>query len=238
MRLNRFLSQAGIASRRKADILIENGRIAVNGRIVTRLGVQIDEAKDKVAYDGKVVEAVKQHIYLMLHKPVSYLVTVSDKFGRPTILALLPKFHRLVRPVGRLDLNSSGLLLLTNDGDLAFRLTHPRQKIDKVYIVKCKGYVDDNEIAKLESGVTLETGPTAPAHVVPLERAQSLSVLRITIHEGKKRQVRLMCRAVGHSVLELKRVGFGNLRLGDLEEGKFRPLTDSELKGLRRLVKL
>lgn len=238
MRLNRFLSQAGIASRRKADMLIENGRIAVNGQIVTRLGIQIDEAKDKVACDGKPVGLVKQHVYLMLHKPVSYLVTTSDKFGRPTIFALLPKFRRLVKPVGRLDLNSSGLLLLTNDGELAFRLTHPRYKIDKVYIVKCKGHVDDSEVARLESGVTLETGPTAPAHAVPLARAESHSTLRITIHEGRKRQVRLMCRAIGHAVMELKRVGFGNLRLRDLKEGDFRPLTDSELKGLRRSVKL
>jgi len=238
MRLNKFLAKANVASRRKADILIQDGRVTVNGKTVTELGTRVNETHDKIALDGRIVKIAEELVYLMLHKPVSYLVTSEDKFGRPTVFELIGNFNRMVMPVGRLDLNSSGLLLLTNDGELAFRLTHPRFKIDKTYSVRCNGNVDDGMINRLESGIMLDSGRTAPARVSVLQRNDDCSDLEFVVHEGKKRQIRLMCRAIGHSVVSLKRTAFGALRLGTLKEGEFRNLTEGEIRDLRRAVKL
>jgi 23S rRNA pseudouridine2605 synthase len=238
MRLNKFLAKAGIASRRRADELIAGGHVSVNGKVITGLGTQVVETQDNVAVDGKPVALLNEYIYIILHKPVSYLVTRQDEFGRATVMELVGKYARIVKSVGRLDLNSSGLLFFTNDGELAFRLTHPRYRIDKTYLVKADGYITDEEIVKLENGVTIEGGPTSPSKVKINSRSVKFSRFEITIHEGRKRQVRLMCRAVGHKVIALKRVEFGNLKLGDLKEGKYRLLTDKEVQGLKGLVRL
>ncbi len=238
MRLNKYLAKADIASRRRADELIANGHISINGQVVTNLGTQVDEASDVVAVDGIPVKPVSDHIYIMLHKPVSYLVTRQDEFGRPTVMSLVGKYAKSVKPVGRLDRNSSGLLLLTNDGELAFRLTHPRYKIDKVYLVKAEGYLSDDQIEKLEKGVMIEGGMTASAIIKIVSRTDQISRFEITIHEGRKRQIRMMCNAVGHDVIALKRLAFGNLKLGLLDEGKYRLLTQKEVTGLRESVGL
>ncbi|OGC89568.1 MAG: pseudouridine synthase [candidate division Zixibacteria bacterium RBG_16_53_22] len=238
MRLNKFLAKAGVASRRNADIMIEARRVSINGKTVTELGTQVDEARDRVAVDGKPVKIVKESIYILLHKPVSYLVTCVDNFGRPTVLDLVGEHRHVVRPVGRLDYNSSGLLLLTNDGELAFRLTHPRYEIEKTYQVKCQGAISDETITRLENGIDLDIGRTAPAKIEILNRAGNFTRLNITIHEGRKRQVRLMLQAVGHKVITLKRTRLGNLELGDLREGRYRHLTAVEARGLKRSVGL
>jgi 23S rRNA pseudouridine2605 synthase len=238
MRLNKFLAKAGIASRRRADTLIEEGHVFVNGEIVTNLGTQVDETKDVVSVDSKPVKISDEFVYIILHKPVSYLVTRQDEFGRQTVMDLVGKYRNVVKPVGRLDLNSSGLLLLTNDGELAFRLTHPRFKIDKTYRVKCEGYLTEEEAERLEKGVAIEGGITAQAKIKMTMQGKDFSRFEITIHEGKKRQVRLMCLAVKHEVIALKRLSFGNLQLDDLKEGKYRPLTDEEVRILKGMVGL
>jgi pseudouridine synthase len=238
MRINKFLAKAGIASRRSADILVEQGRVAVNGHKVIQLGVQVDENRDEVTFDGKPVRISPRLIYLMLHKPASCLVTSRDEFGRPTVIDLVREYGKKVKPVGRLDFNSSGLLLLTNDGELAFRLTHPRFHIDKIYQVKCEHLLSDDQISRLESGVELDDELTAPARVELVSRSPGFSQFRITIHEGRKRQVRRMCQAVGSKVLALKRIAFGALLLGDLRVGTFRHLTDKEIAMLKGSVGL
>ena len=238
MRLNQFLAKAGVASRRKADILIEQGHVSINGVVVTKLGTQVDENKDKVNIDGKPAQIIPEYYYLILHKPVDYLVTVEDQFGRRTVLDLVGKFRKIVRPVGRLDLNSSGLLILTNDGELAFRLTHPRYNINKTYLVRCDGFLTDTEIKKLETGVEIEGKKTFPAKVELISRAKNFSRFTITIHEGRKRQVRLMGGAIGHRVSTLKRISLGDLELGDLKEGAFRHLTPDEIGKLKKSVGL
>jgi 23S rRNA pseudouridine2605 synthase len=238
MRLNQFLAKAGVASRRKADILIEEGHVSINGKVVTKLGIQVDEIHDKVAIDGKAAQVIPEQIYLMLHKPVSYLVTVEDELGRPTVLDLVGKYRKIVRPVGRLDLNSSGLLILTNDGELAFRLTHPRYEIEKTYFVRCDGFFTDEQIKRLEIGIEIEGKKTSPAKVELVSRAKNFSRLTIAIHEGRKRQVRLMCDALGHRVQSLKRISLGDLELGDLKEGALRHLTPGEVNILKKSVGL
>jgi 23S rRNA pseudouridine2605 synthase len=238
MRLNKFLARAGIASRRNADMIIQEGRVSINGKTITALGTQVNESRDKVSVDGKPIALRQENVYIMLHKPVSYLVTCADNFGRQTVLDLIGKYRNMVKPVGRLDLNSSGLLVLTNDGELAFRLTHPRYQIDKTYVVKCEGVIGKDKVLILENGIQLESGRTSPAKVELLGHTNDFSRLQITIHEGRKRQIRLMLQAVGHKVLSLKRVAFGNLTLGDLLEGDCRRLNAGEVEGVKKLVEL
>jgi 23S rRNA pseudouridine2605 synthase len=244
-RLARFLAHAGVASRRHAEKLIASGRVQVNGVVVTAQGTRIDPAHDRVSVDGKVVAAATKHVYILLHKPVGYVSTASDPEGRPTVLDLLsPEARRLrVYPVGRLDIDTSGLLLLTNDGDFALRLTHPRYAMEKLYEVLVEGYLEEAALETLRQGVEISEDDggkhrTAPADVRRLRRVGGEGEngedcwLELRIHEGRKRQVRRMLTAVGHRVLQLRRVGVGPLRLGDLKEGKWRYLSDEEVKGL------
>ncbi len=239
-RLARFLAHAGIASRRHAEELIASGRVQVNGITITRQGVRIDPEHDTVLVDGKPVQAPSKHVYLLLHKPVGYVTTMRDPQGRPTVLDLLPAELRALRvyPIGRLDIETSGLLLLTNDGDFAQRLTHPRYSMEKHYQALVQGLPSESVLARLRSGVTIAEGngrsyTTAPARVQLLRRAETGAWLMLTIHEGRKRQVRRMLAAVGHPVLELTRVGVGPLELGDLPVGKWRYLTGEEVAALR-----
>jgi len=238
IRLNKFLAQAGVASRRKADQMIEESRIKVNGKVVDRLGYKIDDEKDRVEVDGRQVKKEKGLIYLMLNKPRGYLVTLKDSFQRPTIMELVPALKKRVFPVGRLDNDSEGLLLLTNDGELASRLTHPSYEIRKTYLVKIQGSPEPSKLSRLERGIDLDGQKTAPAKIVLLARSASKSLLRVEIHEGKKREVRRMFEAIGHRVLELKRVGFASLRLGRLKRGEWRFLTRKEVDSLKKQVEL
>jgi len=238
IRLNKFLSQAGVASRRAADRLIEEGRVKVNGRVVQELGCKIDDQKDRVKIDGKKVEKDERLVYILLNKPAGYLVTLKDPFARPTVLDFLPSLKKRVFPVGRLDSDSEGILLLTNDGELANRLTHPSYNIKKTYLVKIKGEPDLARLIKLEKGIFLDGEKTAPAKVVLLAHNPKKSLLKIEIHEGRKREVRRMCEAMGHKVLELRRIAFAGLTLGKLKSGQWRCLTGKEILKLKKKVGL
>lgn len=238
-RLARFLAHAGIASRRHAEQMIDAGRVQVNGVIVTTQGLRIDAERDEVRVDGKAVRPATQRVYLLLHKPVGYVSTMSDPQGRPTVLDLVPAELRRQRiyPVGRLDIDTSGLLLLTNDGDFALRMTHPRYSTQKHYSALVQGCLPERAIAALGKGVDISensghTHRTAPAQVRLMRREGEDCWLALTIQEGRKRQVRRMLAAVGHPVLQLVRVGIGALTLGNLAVGKWRYLTDEEVNSL------
>ena len=238
IRLNKFLSQQGAASRRKADVLIQEGRVAVNGRIVEDLGVKIDPSRDRVTVDGRAVASGREFVTIALNKPAGILVTLDDPFGRPTVRNLVAGLPSNVRPVGRLDIDSRGLLLLTNDGELAFRLTHPRYEVPKTYIVHAKGEVTAAEAARLERGLYLDGRKTAPAKVAVLEAHSARSVVRVEIHEGRKREVREMFTALGHDIAGLERVDFAGVKLERLAAGQWRILKKSEVRDLRRRVGL
>jgi 23S rRNA pseudouridine2605 synthase len=238
IRLNRFLAQRGIASRRKADELIAQARVSVNGQVVEALGLKIDDAKDRVAVDGKRIPIERSFVYYMLNKPAGYLVTLSDPLQRPTIRRLMPKLEKGVFPVGRLDRDSEGLLLLTNDGELAFRLTHPRYEVKKKYLVRVAGEVTPSEISRLEKGIFLDDRKTAPAKIVAHEQTPHKSVLLVEVHEGRKREVRKMLEAVGHRVVGLKRVAFAGLQLEHLPSGTWRQLERLEVQHLKQIVGL
>lgn len=238
IRLNKFLSQTGTASRREADKMIAEGRVKVNGVAVQVLGYKIDDAKDRVEVDGKRVKKDENLIYLMLNKPSGYLVTLKDPFRRPTIKELLPSLKKKVFPVGRLDYDSEGLILFTNDGELAYRLTHPRFKIKKTYLVKVTGSPDPSNLSRLESGIFLDGRKTAPGKVSRLSDSPKRTLLRIEITEGRKREIKRMCEAVGHRVLQLKRIGFAGLTLGKLSKGNYRFLGQKEIDNLKKQVRL
>lgn len=232
-RLHKYMARCGVASRRACEELIRQGRVKVNGRTVTQLGFQVEPDRDEVRVDGRVIRPVADLHYIMLHKPAGYVTTVSDPQGRPTVMELVPASPRLY-PVGRLDLETEGLLLLTNDGPLAHRLMHPRYGVPKLYRVKVAGVVAPATLQRLRAGVLLEDGPTSPARVRLIRQEAGAALLEMELMEGRKRQVRRMCQAVGHPVLHLKRIGFGPLRLGRLPKGAWRPLTDAEVAALRR----
>jgi 23S rRNA pseudouridine2605 synthase len=239
-RLSRFLAHAGIASRRHSEELIAAGRVQVNGVTVTTQGTRINPDTDIVLVDNKPVRTTSKHVYLLLHKPIGYVSTAHDPQGRPTVLDLLPAELRALRlyPVGRLDIDSGGLLLLTNDGDFALHLTHPRYSMQKHYQALVQGCPSESALVELRSGVTItedkgRSHKTAPAQVSLLRKAGSDCWLSLTIHECRKRQVRRMLAAVCHLVLELSRIGLGSLEIGNLPVGKWRYLTSKELKSLQ-----
>ena len=239
-RLARYLAHAGVASRRHAEILIEARRVRVNGEVVTTQGARIDPERDTVTVDGKPVQFDTKSVYILLHKPAGYLSTASDPQKRPTVLDLLPPEVRRLRvyPVGRLDIETSGFLLLTNDGDFALHLTHPRYSMEKHYSALVKGYPPASALNALRRGVEIveDNGAhfkTSPAQVRISRQSGGNCWLSLTIHEGHKRQVRRMLTAVGYPVLELVRIGIGSLELGDVPVGKWRYLTEAEVRGLR-----
>lgn len=238
IRLNKFLAQRGVASRRHADQLIADGRVSVNDQVVEDLGSKIDEARDRVAVDGKPVRGRSGYIYWMLNKPRGIVVTLDDPFERKTLRALIPDLPEGVYPVGRLDKDSEGLLILTNDGELAYRLTHPRFEVAKRYVVRVRGLVEDASAARLRAGVFVDGRRTAPAKVEVFERSARGTILQIEIHEGRKREIRKMLDAVGHAVIELKRVMFAGLSLSHLPAGHRRPLTGAEILRLKKTAGL
>lgn len=233
-RINRFLAAAGVASRRAADALVAEGRVAIDGK-VAETGSQVLPGQ-RVTVDGKPVKAERK-VYLVLNKPVGVVTTASDPEGRPTVLDHV-KVRQRVFPVGRLDATSTGLLVLTNDGALAERLMHPRYGVEKTYHALVKGLVTEETAAQLAAGVELDDGPTAPASVRVVGRDAGGSVLEIIIKEGRNRQVRRMCEAVGHPVRALRRTGYGPLRLGTMEAGASRTLTQTERAALLRAAGL
>ena len=231
-RLQKLLSQAGMASRRQAETMITAGRVAVNGATVTELGTKADPDQDMIVVDGRPLIVSSTKRYILLHKPSGYMTTLKDPEGRPLVIDLLKGIGERVYPVGRLDYNSEGLLLLTSDGNWANRLAHPRYEIDKEYHVRVQGVVSPAQIARLAAGVTLEDGRTAPASVALLKESEHNSWISVTIHEGRYRQVRRMCEAVGLSVVRLRRNRYGFLNLAGLNPGEFRELTSEEAKRL------
>jgi len=233
IRLNKYLAQAGVASRREADRLIANGEVRVDGRVVQELGTKIEEGRARVEVRGRTVAREERLVHLILYKPRGVLVTFRDPEGRPTILGLLPKLRQRVFPVGRLDFDSEGLLLLTNDGDLALRLAHPRYETKKKYLAEVEGLPTPDALYKLETGVMLDGRKTAPAKAKLMAGHPRRSRLLVEVHEGRKHEVRRMCEAVGHPVRALKRIGFAGLTLGGLKPGQWRFLDAKEVRKLR-----
>lgn len=229
MRLQKFLAESGLTSRRKAEELIKQGRVKVNGTITAEMGVKVSSG-DLVELDGEKVTPVNRKIYIALNKPSGYVTTVKDQFSRPSVIDLLQGLEERVYPVGRLDYNTSGLLLLTNDGDFAFALTHPGHEIKKVYEAEIMGTPSEQELSCFKMGLIIEDYTTAPAGIKIIRRSAKTSIAEITIHEGRNRQVRKMCEAIGHPVLRLKRTAIGKITLGDLPEGKWRHLSEEEVK--------
>lgn len=235
-RLQKFLAEAGVASRRKAEELIVEGKIKVNGKTVTELGTKIDPRKDEITYLGKKISTKEtKHIYIMLHKPEGYVTTAKEQFGRPAVLDLIKGVEERIFPVGRLDYDTSGLLLLTNDGDLTYKLTHPKHDVDKTYIARIYGTPTETDLQKFRRGVFVDGKRTKPAKIQILEKGERICTVEIIIHEGRNRQVRKMCEAIKHPVAQLKRVATGDLKLEDLPKGKFRHLTEKEVKYLKSL---
>ena len=234
MRLQKYLSQSGVASRRNSERLVKEGRVKVNGKIVTAMGVIISPETDRVEVDNRPIKAVIRHEYFLLYKPVGYVTTLKDQFERPTIRDLLADVKIRVFPVGRLDMDTSGVLLLTNNGDLANRLTHPSFGVEKEYLARVRDLPDAQALATLANGVKLLDGMTAPAVVRLVKGGRPTSVVSLTIKEGRNRQVRRMFEAVGHPVLSLKRVRFGPLTLSDMQAGSWRKLTCKEVSVLKK----
>jgi pseudouridine synthase len=235
IRLQKILSQAGIASRRAAEKLIAEGRVAVNGQTVREMGTKADPSADDIRVDGRRLKGPERLRYLLLNKPPGYVTTRSDPQRRPTVVDLLRGVREYVYPVGRLDYDTEGLLLLTNDGDLAARLTHPRHGVERVYEARVAGTPDDRDLERLRAGMALDGRRTLPAEVAIVTRARAGDcVLRITIREGRKRQVRRMCEAVGHPVRALRRVRIGPIADRRLKPGEWRDLTGQEIDALRR----
>ena len=235
-RLQKLLARAGVASRRSSEELIRAGRVTVNGEVVTELGTKADPETDDVRVDGERLRSEQKRV-LLLHKPPGVVTTLNDPEGRPTIRHFLPELFERVYPVGRLDFNSSGLLLLTNDGDLAARLLHPRYRIPRTYRVKVDGHPSEAALARLRRGIKLDDGVTGPSQVVIEKRLPTKTWLRMTIREGRRREIRRMCEAVGHLVDKLVRVQFGPIELDRLPPGRWRFLQEEELDALRRAVK-
>ncbi|MDD2335554.1 MAG: pseudouridine synthase, partial [Geobacteraceae bacterium] len=231
-RLQKILSRAGVSSRRAAEEIILAGRVTVNGVVVDELGAKADPDQDTITVDGKRIGTDTARVYLVLYKPAGYMTTLKDPQGRPLVTDLLKGIRERVYPVGRLDYNTEGLLLLTNDGEWANTLAHPRHEVDKEYHVRVQGQVSPVQIQRLAAGVELEDGMTAPALVRVVRESENNTWLSITIHEGRYRQVRRMCEAVGLSVVRLKRARYGFLGLEGLTAGKYRFLTSEESERL------
>ncbi len=234
IRLQKYLAQRGIASRRKCEELISLGRVSVDGVIITEMGFQIN-GDEKVYVNNKLVLNREKHEYVMLNKPEGYITSSHDQFERPTVLDIVTETENRLFPVGRLDYDTSGLLLLTNDGDLTFKLTHPKHNIEKTYIARVVGIPNKHEIKKMEEGLVIDGYKLSPCTCFIVNSNETEASLKITIKEGKNRQVRKMCDAIGHRVIGLKRIATGDLALGDLPKGEYRNLTELEVNYLKEL---
>ncbi len=233
-RLQKYLAAAGIASRRKCEELILQGKIEVNGKVVTELGTKVTD-EDKIKYNGKIVKKEEEKVYILLNKPIGYVTTVKDQFSRDTVLDLV-KINKRIVPVGRLDMYTSGALILTNDGDLVNKLIHPKNEVNKTYNATVAGKVSIDDIKKLEEGVIIDEDyktKQAKVKILKIDEEKNLSRIQITIHEGKNRQVRKMCEAIGKRVIALHRSKIANLEVNKLKLGEWRYLTPNEIKNLK-----
>ena len=233
MRLQKFLAECGVASRRKCEQLIQQGKMKVNGVIVTELGTKVTPKKDTIIYNGKKLEIENIFVYILLNKPIGYVTTAKDQFNRDSVLDLIKIKQRIV-PVGRLDMYTSGALLLTNDGQFVYKITHPKHEIEKTYNATVSGIVTNKDIEKLQQGVQIENYKTKPAKakILKIDKEKNISRIQIIIHEGKNRQVRKMCEAIGKKVVALHRSKIGSIDVKDLELGKWRYLTTKEVQSL------
>ena len=235
MRLNKYIAQAGICSRRKADQLIANGNVKINGGVVTEMGAQVEEG-DKVVVNGKPVDAAgAKKVYVVVNKPLGYVTTMEDDKERATVADLVSDIPERLFPVGRLDYNTTGLLIMTNDGDLTYSLTHPKHQVYKTHVATVSGIISYARLNKLRKGVDIGGFVTSPAFVKVIKQNPRSAVVEIKIREGKNRQVRKMCAAVGNRVQTLERTAIGDLRLGRLKEGHYRKLTRQEIEYLKSL---
>lgn len=234
MRLQKYLALCGVASRRNAEKMIADGLVMVNGQTIREMGTQVEE-EDEVRVKGEIVKPEAEKHYLMYHKPVGEVTTASDPEGRPTVLDKFKDYPARLYPVGRLDFDSEGLILLTNDGDLCQAMLHPSREVDKVYLAKVSNQLSLDSVRKLRDGVMIDGHMTAPAKVRIIRQEAFATVVLVSIHEGRNRQVRKMFQEVGHQVVLLRRVQFGPLQLGDLGRGQWRYLTPEELRKLKEL---
>jgi pseudouridine synthase len=237
MRLNKFLAHSGVCSRRAADLLIQSGRVAVNGVTVQKLGVSVDEKTDEVSVDGRKISLHENLLYILLNKPKGYLSTVKDDFRRPTVLDLVGK-EKKVFPVGRLDLNTEGVLLLTNDGELTYRLTHPKFEIEKIYLVSVSGKMDEEILRSFQQGIKLEEGVVARGEGRIIRKGEKESVFELKLKEGRKREIKLMCQTIGLRVTNLVRTRFAHLTARGLKTGQWRYLSHREAHDLKKLAGL
>ncbi len=228
-RLQKIIAQAGITSRRGAEKLIQDGRISVNDKIITEMGFKVNPDKDSITFDGKKIDR-ESKIYILLNKPEGYVTTLSDPQGRPIVSDLIPGIQKRLFPVGRLDINTEGALIMTNDGVLGNFVLHPRYKVYKTYVATVKNTPNISNLKKLSTGIMIDDHKTSPARLKVLKTLKKISEVEIIIHEGKKRQVRKMFQAIGHPVIKLKRTAYGNLQLDQLPLGKYRFLTKNDLK--------
>jgi len=232
VRLNKYIAQSGVASRRKADELTLQGKVKVNGVVLKEPGYDVAET-DVVEVDGRVLKPAARKVYIMLNKPKGYITSADDEKDRPTVMVLVSDIEERLFPVGRLDYNTSGLLLMTNDGELAYKLTHPKHQIYKTYRARVSGRLSDERLAKLRNGVDIGGFVTSKAVVNVIKQADRYAIVEIKIHEGKNRQIRRMFSAVGNKVLDLERIAIGELKLGHLKEGHYRKLTQKEIEYLK-----
>lgn len=231
VRLQKYMADAGIASRRKCEEYILEGKVQVNDNIVTELGTKINPSKDIIKFNDKEIKIVQKKIYILLNKPIGYVTTAKDQFSRPTVLDLLKGINERVIPVGRLDMYTSGALILTNDGDFVYKVTHPKHEIEKTYTATIKGIIDNDNINKLKNGVKIEDYISKPAKVriLKTDSEKNISRIQITIHEGKNREVRKMCEAIGYKVIALHRSKIGTIDVKDLKIGEWRYLSEKEI---------
>ena len=230
IRLHKYLAECGIASRRKAEKLICKGEVSVDGKTITEMGYKLDPEHQEVCFRGTPVVPKKAHTYILLNKPKGYVTTLSDPQGRPIVTSLLKNVDARVFPVGRLDIDTEGALLLTDDGELAHKILHPRHESTKTYEVLVRGWVGQEKIRKLEQGIEIDGKKTWPATISKVKKRGAASRLEISIHEGRKRQIRKMFGAIGHPVIDLKRIAYGQLQLGSLKSGAYRFLTPEDMK--------
>ena len=236
-RLQKYLANCGVASRRKCEELILEGKIKVNGIVVTELGTKVNPQVDKIEYNGKVIKDNQKKVYVLLNKPIDYVTTVKDQFDRPIVTDLIKGVNEKLLPVGRLDMYTSGALILTNDGDFIYKVTHPKHEIEKTYNATVKGIVTKSDIEQLKNGVKIEDYVTKPAQVkiLKIDEEKNISRIQIVIHEGKNRQVRKMCEAIGKKVLALHRAKIGNIDVKDLKIGQWRYLKKEEIEWFKSL---
>jgi len=236
MRINKYIASCGVASRRKAEEIILAKRVKVNGKTVEELSFNIDENNDVVEIDGQRIGLNEESVYIVLNKPEGYITTVKDQFDRPSVLDLVSDIKERVYPIGRLDYETSGLLILTNDGDLTYKLTHPKFGIQKKYIVKIEGPIKESELAVLRAGVVIDGVRFAKCKVEVQSFENNISKLSVILTEGKNREIRRMFEAINHEVIFLKRVEFAGIRLGGLKRGEMRPLKPFEVEYLKSII--